>query len=467
VLFENPKEQDPNLRSEHVLNVVPKRISVNLNTYREADTFKLELDYKCFPFDPRLIRSLGVTVHIRDMGSLYDKAGQTQKLAAADDDAIFQGFADEETMTFDDSNRTVSFEGRDFTALFLDSPYPEGTVNMEKPLDQVLTKIVQSRVDTAQIKVVNRTGLTRLPTIASFYPDFGGTKLGGKKNVSRGETYWEVIQDLINRAALIGYIELDKLVLAKPQNLYAGAQPYQFIYGKNLTNLSFKRKLSKQKGFNVRVRSINPEAKTAEGRVLTKDIPREATTAWLQKVGLPPGLNAVIKKPVAAGTEKEGSTTKEETAPFLAFNVPNVRNSEQLVAIGEGIYEDLGRQQIEGDLETREMAILRTVPGTTGPVEFDIRKIRTATPIKLELAEDELEQTRAISGDGRDAQGRRMAYLMSRNYPQKVAQALATSLGKYPTTFYTKAAEFTLDAENGFSMKLEFVNFIDLKSRGL
>lgn len=461
VTWENPNDDDPRLEDQYSLEVVPKSVTVSINTYKEADTFQMELDYKSFPFDPRLIRALGVTIHVRDMKSLYDAAGRRQQLIPNEDDVVFTGFADEETLEFNDATRTVRFEGRDFTSLFIDAPFPRGTVSMEQPLDVVLADLVTQREATRRIRVVNRTGLATLPTIAKFYPEFGATKLGGRKVSRRGESYWDAIQDLIGRAGLIGYIEIDKLVLAKPQNLYGGVSPYQFIYGKNLTALTFRRKLSQQKGFNVRVRSIHAEATSGEGRILQAEIPAEATSAWLEKIGLT--ANPVtIKQPIAQGTNRDGTTPTEQVAPYLAFNVPNVRDKAQLINIGEGIFEELGRQQIEGDLETREMVIRQTESRGSEPVEFDVRKIRTATPVKLELAQDELEQTRAL-GTESDSVARRFAYLVDRGYPANVAVALASVLGKYPTNFYTKSVEYTMDRDSGFKMRLEFLNFIELR----
>jgi hypothetical protein len=66
---------------------------------------------------------------------------------------------------------------------------------------------------------------------------------------AKKDKYWEVIQDLVGKAALVAYIELDELIIAKPRALYEGTNAKQFIYGKNLKSLEFKRKLGRVKGF--------------------------------------------------------------------------------------------------------------------------------------------------------------------------------------------------------------------------
>ncbi len=460
VLWENFGNKDPALAKEWILNVTPKRVVVNINDYKQADTFHAEVEYKNFPFDPRLIKAMGVTIHIQNMKELYKDGnlGVPNQIIPSTKNTIFQGFADEDSVDLNDSSRSVNFEGRDFTALFLDTPYPFGTVELDATLDQVIKKILTQRKDTEKMTLDNRTGEATFPAMKQFFPDFGG--LSGKKNVKHGENYWEVVQDIVGRAGLIAFVELDKLVIAKPRNLYSSAQKYQMVYGINVKNLKFTRKLAKQKGFNVRVRSLSPETK----EVISVDIPRQAELSWASSIGVPLE-NVKIKKPTAPGAGKDGESFQETEAPFLAFNVPNIKSEDQLKKIGQGIYEELGRQQIEGSFETKEMASRQENPAnpTGAPVEVDFTKIRNASPILIGLAQDDLEQLEAIKG----GLAAKQQFLERRGYDPSVAQALAKSMGKFSLTFYTRDAEFTLDKDQGFSLKVNFINFIDIKNKGL
>jgi hypothetical protein len=53
-------------------------------------------------------------------------------------------------------------------------------------------------------------------------------------------------------------------------------------------------------------------------------------------------------------------------------------------------------------------------------------------------------------------------FLIKNCYDPEIAKAFAESLGRIKTPFFTKAVEFRLDQENGFEMRLDFINFITL-----
>ncbi len=114
------------LSQVYTLQAVPKRVTVSINDYMKADTVTLDMDYKNFPFDPRCIRACGITVHIQDMKKAFDEQGPVQikpvEETFASTNAVFVGFADTDAITFSDSERSVKFEGRDYTGLLIDTP---------------------------------------------------------------------------------------------------------------------------------------------------------------------------------------------------------------------------------------------------------------------------------------------------------------------------------------------------------
>lgn len=463
IIFEDFQQgSNAKLSKTYVVECRPKKVDVNINDYTQADTFNMELDYKSFPFDPRAIRALGVTIHMEDTNDVI-------KPTAAN--VVFQGFADEETITLDDDSRTVAFEGRDFTSCLIDAPFPKGSpIPLTTPLEQLLKDLVTAVPATVDLKVENRTE-QELPTLAQFSPDFNS--LSGQKNVRRDDTYWDVIQDLVGRAGLIAYIELDKLVISRPRVLYSRAQAIQFIYGKNLKKLEFKRKLGRQKNFNIKVVSLDIQSK----QVIQALIPEEATEEWSQSIGVPRARIKIPKNQVKSfgkDTKKTGVTTatnagtpratpdEQEDAPFLSFRIPKIKNKQQLVKIGEGIFEEIGRQQIDGSMETLEMRQFLD-DGKSQRTTFNLLKVRNGTPVGVEIVQtDMVAMSRIRSTEDR------VRYLVSQGYPPNsavgIVEALAISVGKTPMVFYTKAARFSL-SDQGFNMNLEFVNFIELQNR--
>jgi len=457
ILLEDNGASDPTLKQEYNLNITPKSLRVTINDYTKADTFSMELDYKNFPFDPRTIRAVGVSIFIEDQKTLWDTNRQEFKIIEPKSDtpteasnAIFLGFADDDSIRFDEDDRTVTLEGRDFTALLIDEPYDDrGPISLTTNLENVIAGLLTRLPSTREIKVIVDPKIDDLPTLAQFYPDFN--PLAGTRSKRKNETYWDIIQDLARRAGLIIYMELDKLKITKPNALYDPDELKQFVWGKNLRTLSFKRKLGRMKNFNVGVRSLNIEKK----EVLEAIIPADASLSWSLTNGVPRKTVTITK--LLPNGDKE-----EKNAPVIMFRIPDIANKEALVAIGESLFEELGRQQIEGTLETNDMCTIEgdvggsaLIPNKRG-VEFDITKIRNATPIEISIDQDDISAISKLK-----SQAERRKYLLARCYEPLTAEVFSKTMGKFGTKFYTRAVDFKFDGTNGFSMSLDFINFIE------
>lgn len=449
------------------IRCLARRITVNRNDYTKADTFEAEIDYKNFPFDPRCIRACAVTVAIQDMGRVFTDTNSLNPIALTEENVAFIGFADEESITFNDDTRTVKLEGRDFTAMLIDRKYLAGNVAVDKPLDQVI-KLMLSELEETKDLIVDVRVSGALPTLAEFWSDKG--ELSGRKNTKKDQSYWDLIQSIVSDAGLIAYIELDKLVISKPRVLYDRNQAKKFVYGKNLKNLEFKRKIGRKKGFNIVVRCLNVETK----EVLEALIPKEATDEWSNETGIP-NTEVIIPKVVPskpstmAGKPQEGQNqlsdeeaeAKGDPAPYIAFRVTNVTSKQQLIEIGQSIYEEIGRQQIEGSFETREMKIKFKRLDNKEEI-FNILQLKIGTPIIVEIEGDDIAIIRNIKN-----QAGIEDYLVKRKYDRRVARSLAQSIGKSNTPFYTKSVTYTMDAERGFDCKVEFLNFIETNNPAL
>lgn len=425
----------------YAVNVMPKRTRVDINSYVEADTFEIELDYKVFPFDPRCVKSAQVTVYMENLDQLHHD-NPLGAITPSADNVVFDGFADEDQISMDEGNRTVKLKGRDFTALYIDAKWPGALLPLNEPVDKIVTRIIGRLKASGDIRVVNRTGLKELPTLAKFYSDFND--LSGQRSAQKKETYWDVIQDVCTRAGLIAYIEIDKLVLAKPRTLYDPKKAVQFVYGGNIKSFEMTRKFGKQKGFNVVVRSVIGK------EVIKAEIPKESTYL--------PERGDYVRVPRQGPGGLVIDQGQEAIAPTLSFVVSNVKDKAHLVGVGEKIYEEIGRQQIEGRIRTSNM----DAPAHENTECFNLLKLRNATPITLVISTDDLAE---ITKEASFA--KRQMYLMKRGFDSQVATVFAQTLGKFQTPFYTKAVSFSLDAEQGFSVELDFINFIETAGKGL
>lgn len=431
------------LKTIHTIQVIARSVTVSVNDYTKADTFNCEIDYKNFPFDPRCIRACGVTICIEDMKSVFKNGSELNTIVPSEDNTVLHGFADEDSINFDDDHRVVRLEGRDFTGLLLDLKAPSEPQPTDQPLDILILNIFKANESLAALKVDNRTG-SPLPTLAQFAPNF--TPQTAKKNPKPNENYWDLIQEYVSRAALIGYIEIDTFVISKPQVLYGNEQTKQFIYGVNLNSLEFKRKLGRKKGFNIK--TISLDLKTKE--TVQALIPKESTEEWSDSIGIE---QEEIMIPQIGS---DGSPADPKVAPYMTFRFPDMTKT-QLIQTGQKIFEEVGRQQIEGSLTTKELEVIEQ-----GDACFNATDFRVGTPIEILIDQDDLDEISHLK-DVND----RVTFLKARCYAPAVAQALAETLGRFHSKFYTKAAHFTVDQESGFKMKLDFVNFIELGNKNL
>lgn len=444
---------DASLQRPYKMNVMAKNLTVNRNDYRTTSSFSCELDYRSFPFDPRALRYVGVAIYIEDMGSLYNQDGTDNALVPNADNAVFAGFVDEESVTLDESKQIVHFEGRDFTSLLIDQKYKESApISLDRDVGQIIQGFLSTFKATQEIQFINRTGQTQLPILSNFYPNFSDP-LSASKNPGPKESYWEIILDIVSRAGLICYIELDKFILTTPRNLYSPAKDLKIIYGQNISHLSFKRKLGRLKNFNILVRS-RVGAEVVEAR-----IPAEATQSWCDSFGIPKAEATIpVLKP-------DGSldTTQIKPAPYIAFPVPGMGNKDQLVQIGQTTYEEFSRQQLEGKFETKEMEghsgeSLNSANYST----YDLTHLAIGQPIAIEIQTDDLNAISRLA-----TEESRRQYMIKRGYEKTVAVVLAKSMGKFSPRFYTKSYAMTVDEDNGFKLSVDFINIIDLSHRGL
>lgn len=456
IRFEDFGTDDPILTDIYTLRVLARNLTVEINDYTEADTFTCEIDYKSFPFDPRNIRSCGVTIHVEDREKIFS-GNSLDLLQPRESNTLFTGFADEESIAFNDDSRVVTMEGRDFTALFLDEKRINTTpIPLARPVNEIIQTLINEQQATKELEVELRLGTqTDLPTLSQLAPDFN--PVTANRNPKRNETYWDIIQSIAEKAGLIVFVELSKVILSKPQALYNRENTIQCIYGYNLKTLNFRRKLGRQRGFNIKVVSLNIEEK----RTVEAKLPEEAKDSeFISRFG---NTRITIEQ-----LDKDGKKIEPpKDADFLTFRVADIASKDHLIVVGEKIYEELSRQEIEGSLMTREMAMPRAAKkSSTGQVlKADVvsfNTIRNGTPIEVIMEQDDLNKIKTIS-----SLAERRKYLIRQGYQPEIAEAFAQTMNKQHHIFYTKSVKFQVGQDDGFQMDIDFINFIELDNSTL
>ena len=454
-------------------NFEPVSANVEINSYSEADTFSVNARFEDIPFDPRLIRSMSITVSIFDQRKLPINPVRDKNIIIKQ--AMIIGFVDTHSIALDSSGRIVSFSGRDYTSIFIETKFDNADISdqeskkrrkisLNRPLTDILQDLLKNVPGSGDIQIEDRTSGSvqnfNLAAGSSYSLVNGATsQQGNVEYVRPNETYWDVITSLCEAAGVICYIELDRLVITNPRILFqkegfTSKKTIPFIYGTNIENLEFHKNLGRRKRFNLILRSLN----TRTSETTSVSIPKDATQAWATQTN----IEKAVQK-VSSLDDRGNQITKP--APSFLFRFTN-RTKEDLIKIGEKIFEEFVRQQIEGKLTTREMRVT-----DSDGVEFDLTQLKTGIPVQVEIVQEDIQYITRKSQDGSDiSNAKRLAYLIRRGYERRTAEALIDAVsktsGKLRPTFYLRTASFNMTS-SGFSLDIGFVNFVVLADRSL
>ena len=452
----------------------PIRTHINKKTYTMADDFSMTVRFEDLPFDPRLAKTILVNISIADVKGLE----AFRRDVFSPDHIMFRGFADTHKIDLQSAERTVSFEGRDFTALFIDSPFDNANlpgaegkrtkeILLNRPVYNIIKDLMSNLPAVKNLKIRDETNGKALKNFSASVPNYDliqgrKTTYGQYSHINPNRNYWDAIVSICESAGMICYIDLDELVLTTPRILYQGPttnskRTLQFIYGHNLEKLDFHRELGKRKKFNIVIRTF--DVVTEKSIVVT--IPRDATNQWSKEMDIP-------KKILKIQELDTNGQRIEKDAPFITIFEPDLKTKEQLVERGQTIFEEYVRQEIEGSCETKNM----TTKDDRG-VEFELTQIKTGTPIKIDMLIDDVKNLLRFSPEGdkisnqqrREEMRKKISYLQRRGYSNKIANilidAIAKQSGKLRPTFYAKDVSVSMDT-NGFALRIGFVNFIQV-----
>ena len=541
VTWENRDPTNRNQREMSRFFLRPMSVRVGKNSYAEADTFDATFAYKDFPFDPRAMRSVGVIIHMDNVKNLETDLNvrvaeglvgdeRERRLRAVEETVVFQGFVDDARISHDGTERLVTIEGRDNTALFLDrkrfkvpllaqsirqfmitilaqmgESVNKGKIKVvfddpsdgdkqaqtaflvkknsaiskelrEKAaaagLNRVILKAFQERqrklgTPEEQIDEVVRRELDKIKDLtpaerAMFEKSKKKREQGsitgvGTLNVRDQErTYWDVIHQVALRNGLIAYIHRNELRFKRPRNYY-GENPRRahFMYGNNITDLSFTRKIGRRKEVNIRLVGYDKLKK----RAVEVFIPRQATAKDL----VARYKNMDIVEPELDANNKP--TDRDKDPEFMTFPVSKFVNRADLITLAEQTFYQVSRQQIEGSFMTSEMEFRRVDydRNTNEPVGDEIinfRELEIGDNIRVGFHMEDLEKIKDIA----DIE-ERVSYLRGRGYPDEIARSFAIGLDAFNYNFYLASFDLSLDA-NGFQINMDMENLIEIKRIG-
>lgn len=396
----------------HIIDAVPVEVEVSPNHHREADTARIELEYADFPIDPRTLRAVRVLVLL---GSVDEPGDQLD--ASNPDHRVFMGFVDEpETVLSGDGDR-VKFDARDATSLFLDYTCPAGlAIDIDSTLAVIVYGIMLQVPGVIGMPIEIAAGSASVNVAEKL----GRTKWAPQK----GDDAWTVLVELCGLLGLIPVIELDTLRILDAEG-FRGVGAARFVYGQNLERLTYRRRLVETRSAQILVRCWDEQKRER----------REA---------LYPPSPEVAKKIIGYD-----GLVADKDAPIVPHYISGSHTQADLDALARGLYEEAASDQIDGELQTRDMQDLDEA--------VDLWKAKNGDQLTVKLGRGEQA---AIEGR---TDGEALLYLVHHGWKIEAARAYVAALRKAEASavsFYVRSASHRWSRTDGYQARIEFVNYV-------
>jgi len=491
-----------------ISNRVPISAQVELPGYRQAGKFSLELDWRELPIDPRLVRSAAVEVYMGTVSPENFSAGMAGveqdgsrrsvlKTTSAgmrgtprDDLMVIAGVVDTWFVSHGETSSTVKIEGRDFRGIFLDSPVkPEviAKINLDQPIDKVVAAILETHPQAARMEVkvspedwpngapatvLDSEGLTRVRRKANGEGTSAGN--GGDDKVAM----WDMITKYCFLVGAIPYFRGRTLVIRPAFSIFDQSKPTfaptdpvfvptprtddlgrefakrKMIYGRNIRELTFERKLSGTKVPVIKVVSFDT---SSTSRGLSKLL----TAQW-------PPVNEKMAR--MSGVSPSGEVSQEDVK---VISVHGIRDQNQLVGIARSLWEEISRQEIGGSCRTDTLAsykgdnvdpdLLRLRPGDAVDFRVDVRALGSTAPNVSTYVDSNRSSFAEAVGEIRQALWGK-ADAGDENLARVLAASSRGTVIDLLSTFRTSNVVFNWSQSAGIQVSFDFQNFVTVRN---
>jgi hypothetical protein len=516
----NPKKKNPVITQKGASNVswvmarVPKTLDFEKPGYRQAGKFSLEMDFNEMPIDPRTVRAAAVEIHLGTVSSGDFGAGMRQVefqgrptsiLKTRDDDGLpnattlrMVGIVDEWEIEHNPDGSLVTMMGRDLRGVLLDTPIaPIGTdeqmlssIEWSKPIDEVVTQIIAYNPFFEDMRTIVNPADWEGGTLPSpGFPDIiprakKGAK--GKKDDPRSNppssssklNFWDLI---VRSCYLVGGIPymLGPHVAIRPSATvydrlrgpldpdrnptpFAGGRARDFdqisgsainpplrarkiIYGRDTEVVRVSRKFAGwRKPKVIRTISVNLDAADQGGQLVEAYWPRLEDLA-ARRTSETPGKDKV----------------KEDV---VNVPVPGVTDPDRLTLIARSIYEEIGRGELGGEVETNNLSsfggnnadpdLLRLEPGDGIEFGVDVQAIRSGTAPLVSSYTD-------FNRKAFESQVKEVGDLLGDiNLARVIVGTARNQVSELQSFFRTQNVKFNWDYQSGVKISFDFQNYV-------
>lgn len=416
--------------TQYPFDVLPKSAGLELNSYRQADTFDVEWDASRFPFHPDDIRSLALEIRMFDRvtmdASIADMARALPPLLV--------GRADEQAIGLSSDGRTFTARGKDYTEVLAVRKWDAAKTVAP---GETLIRTVQALVDEAagartkgRVLEVVYVGPpvprgSRASTPVVVAPK--GTKTKGLSWPS-GVNYLDVITDLCALSGKRVYVRGLEVVITSPADIIDDGLVYDDdgTVGQNLP-----RAYHVAWGRNVAVLDV------------TRKSGGERTPQQIVKCYDPTSRKTLIGKyPEVRGEDDPEAAVRLVHGVDKAAVEEMARSAWHEIALGES----------EIEIETRDLTDLGGK---------NLLEARAGDSIRIDydpIARDEL---------ARLGKAERIAYLRAAGFGPSVAKALAENLDameRWNRVYYVRRVAIDFDNTSGVTIKIAAVNYLGTRA---
>lgn len=463
--------------------IIPLKANLSYNGIRTASTLSMDLAFHDLPVEPRMVRGLGVDFYLGTVTATEFArgiAGETREVSYLTTEPLnlipteykdgfgrtrtnlrFSGWVDDYETGWSDGQPLVTLQCRDNSSILLDTEAPPLlAIDAKIPLDKAFAKYLTVFPQFGGISVqylpkgIEAPIYAKASQKAAYRVPFGPPALTGGGNT----TVLDYLSDIAGHLGLVVRFDgtSSTLIIQQPRTIYGSrfprreddpfgrtlptgrALPFRlFVWGRNVAEAKIRRKFTKAGPTTIEVRSYSTTLK----RYLVERYP-------VKKDRLERGL--------------PGQLLPDEKISQFFF--PGVKDQATLRAIAQGIYEQLGRNEIEVFLRTRDL-------GSFGgsALDPDLLDCKVGDTIQFEVTDDDATAEGLTQADVERKQttaSRAADFMRELGYSDDFAEAYgkARENALIQPYFRLKRLEFSWDIEKGIDTSLTSVNYIDVRA---
>lgn len=461
--------QDSAVDGVYAYVALPLDLDLTRMTYRFPDHLKLKLNYLDCPFPGDAIRAAQVMVHMDNVAAV--PAGpndfDAQILTPSEENTRFVGRVDEWMENIDEG--VIDIDARSLVGMLMDRQASDTngkpvSVDTSLPLDLAIKAFLANYPAAAgSLKVQYLDALGDyydagdpenpegpLPAPGKLKPRAHGSKQR-QHSIHNSATYWGLISECCINCGYICFVRLDKLVITTNKNAWDSNPPSApvMLYGQNLEQLRFGRRLARSKPRTVQVFSYNPDLR----QTMIGQYPPTAPV-----VAQPDPM-----QPQAASTE----ILRLEAPPMGGSDV--IAAQEIVQQIAENAYYATGKNALTGSLSTRDnwSYPAENLGGATPSPDYpNLLDLWPGDPIEVgirPLGRDEPNGPPASLFAGM-SESEIVTYLMeARGFSSRdVAIELARHIksGSRTRVFRVSSVNFRLNGHDGLELQVGFKDYI-------